>query len=211
MQKSDISDYDDGRRNEREPAETCATTEASATPQMIKDRQNLEFDTLYHVLYNTYRKRFFSWLNNLVLFGIVASGTAGFSSFLLPWIGNNTFSLITAFLATIELVFDFRGKALFHQSLIEKFSKLKEAVSEIECPDEITLSRWKRRLARFQGKEGEMYKILGCMAYNDALHSLGRDKDYEIIIPFGARLIKNIFMFPGYNPPQRRDLKENGS
>ena len=129
------------------------------------------FDALRNALYHTERRNFLDFSNRLLNFVVIVLGAsvagkaAGLFSIQEHWL-----ELSVVLFATMQLVFDFGGRARSHEFLQRRYYY--ELLSEMESENldnEKTKRKWSVKLLTIAGDEPMPMRALDAIAYNKAL------------------------------------------
>lgn len=172
-------------------------------------REAIEFDVLRNALLHTMRQRWFDSLHRWLMFLIVLSGTAGVATLSANLVGPAVFAAATSLFATLDLVLDLRAKARLHDDLRRRYYHLMAEIAAVPAADTATVAGWRAEMLRLTAEEPDLYRVIDCLAYNGALRSLGRDPGHLLVIPWWRRQLGHLWTFPGFDPPQRRELAQD--
>src|SRR5215203_3370112 len=139
-------------------------------PERSKD--DLRFDAMRNAIYHTARRQYLDSLNRWLNFVIIVAGTAAAGD-LGKQFGVEAAYLagLTALAGTLQLVFDFSGRARTHEFLQRRYYELIAAISEPRGEEQIP--RWEAELNRLYSEEPPPMRALDAIAYNAACDSLG--------------------------------------
>jgi len=168
---------------------------------MTLDRELIRFNALRNALYHTARRLTFDRWNRWGNAFVLLLGAASMSQVLTVygirelWVGA-----AVAIVGSLQLVFDFGGRARDHQSLQRDYFHLLAEIEEVPAPDELQLAKWSGRMMKIAGEEPPMLRALDAKAYNDAIDASGLFPASErVIIPVLHKLFGNFWAFEGYS------------
>jgi hypothetical protein len=104
---------------------------------------------------------------------------------------------ISALLAAIDLVYDYRGQARTHGDLRRKYYELLAELRSLPLPNHNDLLRLRSEIIRITSSEPTEYRAADAIAYNEACDTLGIKRDYQLYVPVRARLLRNLCPFYG--------------
>ena len=163
---------------ETSAADTQADLNADPTKAAV---DALLFDALRNAIYHSLRADHFAKLHQLTIGLIIFCGTAGAATLASASLGSQPWSVLTALLGTIDLVFDFKTKATIHSKLKQDYYSLLATIDETPVTSAANIRKWKSRLVRITADEPKTYRALDAVAYNNALDALGRDADHRLM------------------------------
>ena len=176
---------------------------------MEDDHGNISFNALRNALYHTGRRMTFErwnrWANALVILlgaGAMADVLSGLG------VATVWLSLCVTVTGTMQLVFDFGGRARDHQALQRDYYNLLAEIEETPAPDAAALAAWRARMTRIAGDEPPTLRALDAKAYNDAFDALefGNEGD-RLVIPRWHRFAGQFLTFEGYRYPKRSEIE----
>lgn len=173
--------------------------------EQVTGRDNLRVNVLRNALYHTARRQYFERFNRLFTFGVVLLGASAMGDALAGFgISQTMLGAGVALLGTLQLVYDFGGKARDHMQLQREYYHLLADIEEGPATaDEEILNRYYARMLRITADEPPTLRAIDCKAYNDALAATEFYKpDQRIVIPLWHRLTGWLFTFDGYNYPK---------
>lgn len=158
----------------------------------MDERTTIKVQALRNALYHSARRNFLEFLNRAFSFVIILSGTAA--------VADSTQNLkVAAIVATVagtlQLVFDFGGRAKEHAFLQRRFY---EVIAEIEkCPEPPPeqICTWQADLVRIYADEPPTLRALDSVAYNDAAEAL--DTDWRVRVNWWQSLWRHFYPFNG--------------
>lgn len=165
--------------------------------------QDPRFDALRNALYHTARGRFLDALNRLFNFLVIVSGAAVVGKFAQFVTFNEIYiELAIVVIATIQLVFDYGGRACTHLFLQKRYYELlAEIETSPDADDENVKRAWSAKLLTIAADEPLPMRALDALAYNTALDALINDQDelkrYRLHVWFWQRWLKHLFAFQG--------------
>ena len=181
-----------------EDRQDAAEGDVALAPEPIF--RNPRFDALRSALYHTERSNFLDRLNKVInsLVILLSAGVVGkaASHFTLDglWI-----ELSVLIVATIQLVFDFGGRAKEHQFLQKRYY---EMLAEMEAaPDwgDEFLKKWSAKLVSLSADEFLTMRALDAIAYNKALGGVTDDSEqlhrYRLRVTIWQSLLRNVLAF----------------
>jgi hypothetical protein len=141
------------------------------------------------------------------MFAVVLGGTAAVAESLRQggyWIP----ALIPTIAGTIDLVFDFSGKAAQHSRLQERsYNIVAEIEMAAEAPEAICRRGW-AEIARICAQEPKTMRIVQALAYNDTKEGTQTNvKDELIVIPWWARISRHVFAHDGVDLLRAGEIK----
>ncbi|KAF0097843.1 MAG: hypothetical protein FD144_4792 [Rhodospirillaceae bacterium] len=203
------AETDPGRLSTAPSGTTSSTTAAEEGLTAVEAREAIEFDVLRNALLHTMRQRWFDALHRWLMFLIVLSGTAGVATLSVDLVGPAVFAAATSLFATLDLVLDLRPKARLHDDLRRRYYLLMAEIAAVPTADAATVAGWRAAMLRLTAEEPDLYRVVDCVAYNATVRSLGRDPGHLLVIPWWRRQLGHLWTFPGFDPPQRRELEQD--
>ena len=166
--------------------------------QLSKSRWNLRFDATRSALYHMSREGMFSTLHKLVMFVVTFSGTG--AAFNVLQNGDQYLSigasLLAAFVATLDLVYDFNGKARLHSTLKQQYYNI---LSELEiCADgKSEISMLRSRMIKIYADEPPKLWALDAIAWNRTYTALypKTAKSDLLQVTWWQRLVSHFWAF----------------
>ncbi|WP_319520221.1 hypothetical protein [uncultured Martelella sp.] len=173
---------------------------------MEYDRENVSFNVLRNALYHTARRLTFDRWNRWASALVILLGAAAVADFFIRFgIETVYLSIAVTVVGTLQLVFDFGGRARDHQALQRDYYNLLAEMEE--APGTGDLAAFRAKMTRISGDEPPMMKALDAKAYNDAIDALELNEDQRLVIPLGHRLMANLVSFNGSRYPKVCELE----
>lgn len=162
--------------------------------------RNPRFDALRIALYHTERCNFLDRVNKVInsLVILLSAGVVGkaASHFALDglWI-----ELSVLIVATIQLVFDFGGRAKEHQFLQKRYYEILAEMEAAPQWDGEFLKKWSAKLLSLSADEFLTMRALDAIAYNKALGGVTDDPEqlrrYRLRVTVWQSLLRNLLAF----------------
>lgn len=176
-----------------------ATTEVSAADSFL-----FELVTAAH--YHRARVTWFAGLHRSGMFLNVLFGTWAIAAV----VKANTsaaigVSMALAFVTAAGLAFDFAGFARKHEDARRGYHDLAAELEE-GGDDEATVKRLRARMIRAAATEPVVFEAAEKVAYNSAIHSLGRDVNDEFVLTGAQRFWRHVWPYSGTKFPKRKDI-----
>jgi hypothetical protein len=171
-----------------------------------------KFDALRNAIYHTSRGRFLDAVNRFFNFLVIVLGAGAVAKVtdtyqLGPWV-----ELGIVIVATIQLVFDFGGRACAHLALQKQyFALLAEMETSTDVDTDKGMKKWSAKLLTIAGDEPLAMRALDALAYNSALDALISDLDelerYRLYVPWWQRRLRHVVAFQGtqFRPRQTKE------
>jgi hypothetical protein len=161
--------------------------------------QDPRFDALRNAIYHTARGRYVDAVNRFFNFLVIALGATAVGKIAkLFYIGDYWIELGIVLIATIQLVFDFGGRASTHIFLQKRYYDL---LAEMEVARTEARKRWSAKLLTIAGDEPIPMRALDALAYNAALDAWTSDpevlKEHRLYVPWLYRRLRHIIAFQG--------------
>jgi hypothetical protein len=168
--------------------------QSAADPSQMTELERLRFEATVNGRYHTSRQGWYEGMHRLCMFVVVLGGTAAFAD--AAGHGRFWFALIPTVAGTIDLVFDFTGKAAQHARLQERSY---EIVAEIELatePPEILCRRGFAEIARICAQESKTMRVVHALAYNDTKEGTQADVTEDLLVfPWWAGLTRHLHAY----------------
>jgi hypothetical protein len=165
--------------------------------------QNAQFDALRNAIYHAARGRCLERWNRYCNFFIIFLGAAAVSKFALDFkFGDAWIQIAIVVVATMQLVFDYGGRAAVHLFLQKRYYDLLAEIEVARDSDsEAAKRKWSAKLLTIAGDEPIPMRALDAIAYNTALDSWTSDPKilhaHRLYVPLRYRLLKNVVAFQG--------------
>jgi TIR domain len=159
---------------------------------------NLRFDLIRNALYHTDEQFFFSKLHQTIQVVIVLASTALFiaTSFTFSSIFGTIVAGTVVTLATVDLVFDFSGRARLHSSLRQRYLGLLEQFERKSLTTQFA-AQTQEAIYQLQGEEPPLNYCVEALAWNRARISMGlptHESDL-IAVNWWQRLLRHVIRF----------------
>lgn len=186
------------------PASAAASEEMSN----LERRDACRFDVLRNALVHTDRLGFFEFSHRLLMFAIVLSGTAGFGDLAS---GQKWFAAFTALLATIDLVFDLKGRIATHKDLRRRYYLLLADIDAQPIPTSADLAEWNSGMIKITADEPGEMPMVDAVAFNRAIEMLGLDRSYKLQISWWEKTFRHVWTYTGRTDvqTQARDAQDS--
>lgn len=137
------------------------------------------FDALRNALYHTERRNFLDLLNRFLnlLVILLGAGVAGKAAKLFH-IEENWLELGVVLFATLQLVFDFGGRARDHQFLQRRYYEMLSEMESEDLEDSAIKTKWSTKLLTIASDEPMPMRALDAIAYNKALSAIYGDPEF---------------------------------
>lgn len=171
---------------------------ASADPAQMSDISRLRFEATVNGRYHAARQGWYEFMHKICMFVVVIGGTgavaeAAGSGFAHSWL----VAIIPTFAGTLDLVFDFAGKAALHARLQERSYDIIADLESTSDNAEIICRRGWAMLARICAQETKLMRVVHALAYNDTKEGTADGvADELLVIPAGAKFWKHIRSYP---------------
>lgn len=187
---------------------TAAGTAATEEMSNLERRDACRFDVLRNALVHTDRLGFFEFSHRLLMFAIVLSGTAGFGDLLN---GQKWFAAFTALLATIDLVFDLKGRIATHKDLRRRYYLLLADIDAQPAPTSTELAEWSSRMIKITADEPGEMPMVDAVAFNRAIEMLGLDRSHKLELSVWEKTLRHVWTYTGRTDMQAqvRDAQDN--
>jgi hypothetical protein len=164
--------------------------------------RNPRFDALRNAIYHTSRGRFLEAVNRLFNFFVIVLGAAAVSKIAGKFeFGDGWIELGVVIIATVQLVFDFGGRASVHLYLQKRYYELLSEMETSKSDGEADRKRWSAKLLTIAADEPLPMRALDAIAYNTALDALLEDPDeitkYRLHVAWWQRRLRHIWPFAG--------------
>jgi hypothetical protein len=165
--------------------------------------QDPRFDALRNAIYHTARGRWLHTVNRFLNFLVIVLGAAAVGKIAEVYIVQEYWiEGAIVIVATIQLVFDFGGRAATHVFLQKRYYDLLSEMEVVVNIESATARRkWSSRLLTIAGDEPIPMLALDAVAYNAALNARIYDpvelEKCQLHIPLWKRLLKHFFTFQG--------------
>lgn len=165
--------------------------------------QDPRFDALRNAIYHTSRGKFLDALNRTFNFVVIMLGAAAVGKIAgILEIGDYWVQFAIVLVATVQLVFDFGGRAGTHKFLQKRYYEL---LAEMEVAPRLDTDnakkKWSARLLTVAGDEPIPMRALDALAYNTALDALINDPSElnkcRLRVPLVHRCLKQFIAFQG--------------
>jgi hypothetical protein len=157
----------------------------------------LQFEALRNAIYNASRKQWLNKVNRLLSFLIVASGATAIADLGSRVFGYENGTVIAAALATLaatlQLVFDFGGRAAQHDYLQRRYYELLSTIVKEGANAEA--SPLEAKLISIYADEPAPLRALDAIARNAAVEALGCDQSQRVRVTFWQTLWSQICPF----------------
>ncbi|MEO2039344.1 MAG: hypothetical protein ABGW90_11725 [Martelella sp.] len=176
---------------------------------MEDDRENVSFNVLRNALYHTARRLTFDRWNRWASALVILLGAAAVADFFLRFgIETVYLSIAVTMVGTLQLVFDFGGRARDHQALQRDYYNLLAEIEEKPDANAADIAAWRARMTRIAGDEPPTLRAIDAKAYNDAFDALefGEEGD-RLVIPWWHRLAGQVLTFEGYRYLKRSEIE----
>jgi hypothetical protein len=164
--------------------------------------KNARFDALRNAIYHTSRGRFLDAVNRFFNFVVIVLGAAAVSKvagavqFKEIWI---EFGVVV--FATVQLVFDFGGRAGVHLYLQKRYYELLTEMETRAKDTDADRKRWSAKLLTIAADEPLPMRALDAIAYNTALDSYIEDPDevakYRLHVSWCQRRLRHFWPYAG--------------
>lgn len=162
-----------------------------------------KFDALRNAIYHTERSKFFNLLSRSLNFIVIVLGAAAVGKITAHYAGfDNWIELGIVVFATVQLVFDFGGRAGTHAFLQKRYYDVladMEMNSDVDSPK--VRKRWSAKLLTIAGDEPIIMRALDALAYNSALDAWTDDPKLlsanRLHVPWWQRRLRNLIAFQG--------------
>lgn len=188
-----------GRRDE----ERAASDKAS-----MSGIDHLRFEATINGRYHTARQGWYEFMHRASMFVVVIGGTAAVAEAIgsghpYSWL----VAMIPTLAGTIDLVFDFAGKAALHARLQERSYDIVADIEHSTDGPEAACRRGWAAIARICAQETKTMRVVHALAYNDTKEASEEIAEPELlVVPFWTRLIKHIWPFDGLHLPRAKEL-----
>ena len=155
----------------------------------------IRFEALRNAIYHGTRKAFLGGANRWLSFIIIIFGAAAIGD-LSKWlhVGNQTvFAAIATAAATLQLVFDFGGRAALHDYLQRRYYELIADI--VDNPGEEHAVKWEARLIRLYADEPTPMRALDAIARNAAVEALGYKQSDRVRVTWCQSLLSQVWPF----------------
>jgi hypothetical protein len=184
--------------------------QSTADPSALDELDRLRFEATINGRYHTARQGWYEMMHRLCLFAVVLGGTAAIAATFRAdggyfWLA----ALVPTIAGTIDLVFDFAGKAALHSRLQERSYNV---VADIElCADDpATLCRrgW-AEIARICAQEPKTMRIVQALAFNDTKEGAEENVQDDLFqnIPLWRLVSRHVFAHDGFKLSRPSDAK----
>lgn len=153
--------------------------------------EDLRFDLLRNAISHSDRLAFYEFWHKVFMFLIVAFGTAGVANILQKYAGPQFFAAITAIVASIDLVVDFKNKISNHSSLRKRYYILLSELEKKPISTENELNKIYSSMIKITADEPNERPMVDVLAYNRACDMLGRDQNYKFSIKWHERFLRH--------------------
>jgi hypothetical protein len=184
--------------------------QSAADPSALEELNHLRFEATINGRYHTSRQGWYEGMHRLCMFAVVLGGTAAIAATFRSGGGYYWLAaLIPTLAGTIDLVFDFAGKAAQHARLQERSYNI---VADIElCADDpaILCRRGWAEIARICAQESKTMRVVQALAYNDTKEGTQENVKAELFhgIPWWALASRHVFAHSGLNLSRPSDVK----
>jgi hypothetical protein len=175
-----------------------------------------QFDALRNALYHTERRNFLDLLNRSLNFIVIllGAGVVGKIASLIH-VEDSLLEFGVVFFATVQLVFDFGGRARVHEFLQRRYYEMLAEMENENISDEKIKAKWSARLLTISAEEPMPMRALDAMAYNKALSAVYDDPEtlaeYRQHVSWIQRRLRHIFAFHGSKFPPEAKIHKRGS
>ncbi len=181
----------------------AAAYSASEGSGEISDITKFEIECLNNAKYHEDREQFFSFANKLALFFIVLSGTAALSP--LKTIYPNLFAIVITVLGLLNLVFNISDKAKLHGGLRKDTYNV---LADLKIGMDI--SSLQKRLVLLYADEPPVMYAVSAIAYNSAMKSLDRPRNFLVKVSWWARFWRHIWPYSANSFKTFEELGKTG-
>ena len=165
--------------------------------------QDPRFDALRNAIYHTARGRFVDAVNRFFNFLVIALRAVAVGKVAHVFsIGEYWIELGIVLIATLQLVFDFGGRASTHIFLQKRYyDLLSDMEVERNANAAATTRRWSSKLLTIAGDEPIPMRARDALAYNAALDASTTDpamlKENRLHVPWLYRRLRHVIAFQG--------------
>jgi hypothetical protein len=175
----------------------------AATTLELSPREEFVIDCLRNARYHEDRERFFARIHRTAMFFVVASGTATFA-----WIkAAPIFAGIITLAGLLDLVFDVSGKARLHASLRRR---IYDILAQAEDPSR-SLASLREQATRVYADEPPCMHAANIIAFNGAMESVHRPREFHYKIEWYHRLFRHVWPFASTNFKTYGELAKPGN
>jgi hypothetical protein len=179
--------------------------------EMSGDIERLRFEAIRNGRYHLARQGWYERWHRIAMFVVVIGGTAAIAEALktgqphsFAWV----WAMIPTVAGTVDLLFDFAGKAALHARLQERSY---EIVADIELasgtPEAICKRGW-ASMARIWAQEPKTMRVVEALAYNDTKEGTTEDSKGELLVVSGwAKFWRHVCAWDGLPMPRAKDIK----
>jgi hypothetical protein len=162
-----------------------------------------KFDALRNAIYHSARSKFFDLLNRAINFIVIVLGAAVVGKIVSQHHGlDNWIEFGVVLFATLQLVFDFGGRASTHTFLQKRYY---DVLAEMETSRNVDSregkKKWSAKLLTIAGDETITMRALDAVAYNSALDAWTTDpkalRADRLHVAWWQRLLKHLLTFQG--------------
>lgn len=180
----------------------AAISAAEAAAEVADRAGSLVYACMVNAQYHVARRAHLEWRHRILMLLVVLSGSAIFAQIAQVLPGGIPLAVLAAIptiAGTVDLVWDFNGKARDHAALQRRYYELAGDI-ESQAPDAGRLAHWTRSLHQIYGDEPPPMKALQVLAENAVIEMLHEDETARqkcIRIDWFRRLFANWFSFNG--------------
>jgi hypothetical protein len=158
------------------------------------------FDALRNAIYHTERRSFLDLLNRFLNFLVILLGASvAVKAATQGELHEYWLELGVVFVATIQLVFDFGGKARTHEFLQRRYYELLTEMESGDADSDKGKKRWSVRLLTIAADEPLPMRSLDALAYNKAVDALITDPQHAVNcrlhVPWIHRRLRHLWAF----------------
>jgi hypothetical protein len=181
---------------------------AASDKASMSNIDHLRFEATINGRYHTARQGWYEFMHRASMFVVVIGGTAAVAEAIgagrpYSWL----VAMIPTLAGTIDLVFDFAGKAALHARLQERSYDIVADIEHSADSPEVICKRGWAAIARICAQETKTMRVVHALAYNDTKEGSEDNAAPELlVVPFWTRLIKHIWAFDGLYLPRAKDL-----
>jgi len=170
---------------------------------------DIRFDALRNAIYHSARKGFLDGLNRVLLLLVIAAGTTAVGDFgaEFGFGSSKIYAAIATLSGTLQLVFDFGGRARTHEFLQRQYYELLAKISETPNASEDETAKWEAELQRLYSEEPPPMRALDAIAYNAARESINPNEGKRAQVRWYHSLLSQFYAFnqsefPWINTPK---------
>jgi hypothetical protein len=142
--------------------------------------------------YHQRRRSFFDQVHRWAMFGVIATGSAGFAAVA----GNpEIFGAASAVIGAADLLWDLSGKARDHEILHRRFVDVLKRIGGVQSPDLELVGRIDADLNAIYADEPPVYRALNADCHNQVAQSRLGDRAELLYLSFWRRMTMDLFRF----------------